>query len=195
MTPCHCIQCRRLPPAYPKYPTIIHALAKAAELRPECAGASSAKSVSSPIANMRRRSPRWRADFADVGVARERIAFVVSNGLEACVGLLAGMAARAQIAPLNPNYTEARLEPLLRDVDPKVVVCDAGSAEKAAALAHKDRHRACHADRSRRHHRGRVAGGTAGAAAAARTGRSLGDVLHRRHHRLSRRAPITLHRA
>lgn len=121
-------------PTYPKYPTIIHALAKAAELKPTAPGlACEAREISygeyaQAVAAMAR-------VFAAAGTAGERIAFIVSNGLEACVALLAGMASRGQIAPLNPNYTEAELEPLLRDVDPRLVVCDAGSAEKAKALA------------------------------------------------------------
>jgi long-chain acyl-CoA synthetase len=124
------------PPGYPEYPTIIHALAKAAELRPDAPGLVceqreiTYRQYAQAVAAMARK-------FAGLGAAQERIAYVVSNGMEACVALLAGMAARAQIAPLNPNFTETELEPLLRDVDPKVIVCDAGSAEKAAALARK----------------------------------------------------------
>jgi long-chain acyl-CoA synthetase len=121
---------------YPKYPTIIHALAKAAELRPDAPGLVSEQRQLS-YGEYAQAVAAMAQMFAEIGVAKERIAFVVSNGLDACVGMLAGMAARAQIAPLNPAYTEAELEPLLRDVDPKIIVCDAGSAAKAAALARK----------------------------------------------------------
>jgi long-chain acyl-CoA synthetase len=124
------------PPGYPEYPTIIHALAKAAELRRDAPGLVCEEreltygQYAQAVAALARK-------FAGLGVKGERIAYVVSNGMEACVALLAGMAARAQIAPLNPNFTDIELEPLLRDVDPKVIVCDAGSAEKAGALARK----------------------------------------------------------
>jgi long-chain acyl-CoA synthetase len=74
-------------------------------------------------------------EFARLGVAQERIAFMMSNGLEASVGLLAGMAAGAQVSPLNPNYTEPELEPLLGDVEPQLLVCDAASSAKACVLA------------------------------------------------------------
>jgi long-chain acyl-CoA synthetase len=126
----------RPPDGYPEYPTIIHALAQAAELRPDAPGIAceqreiTYRQYAQAVAAMAR-------VFSDIGVAHERIAFIVGNGLDACVGLLGGMAARAQIAPLNPAFTEAELEPLLRDVDPKIVVCDAGSAAKSTALARK----------------------------------------------------------
>jgi long-chain acyl-CoA synthetase len=122
--------------AYPKYPTIIHALAKAAQLRPDAPGlASEAREITygqyaQAVATMAK-------IFADAGATGERIAFMVGNGLDACVALLGGMASRAQIAPINPNYTESELEPLLRDVEARVLVCDAASAAKAATLAKK----------------------------------------------------------
>ena len=48
--------------------------------------------------------------------------------------MLAGMAARAQVSPLNPTYTERELEPLLRDVEPRVLVCDGASIERGRGL-------------------------------------------------------------
>jgi long-chain acyl-CoA synthetase len=47
------------------------------------------------------------------------------------------MAAGAQISPLNPNFTEPELEPLLRDVEPRLLVCDAASSAKARAMAQR----------------------------------------------------------
>jgi len=128
-----------MPPApagYPEYPTIIHALAAAADLRRDATGLVCEQrevtygQYAQAVAALAR-------TFDGLGVKGERIAYLVSNSLDACVAFLAGMAARAQVAPLNPNYTEVELEPLLRDVDAKVVVCDAGSAEKARSLAQK----------------------------------------------------------
>ena len=129
----------RAPPAlpdYPKYPTIIHALARAAELKPAAPGLV-CQDRELTYGEYAQAVAALAHEFAAFGVAGERIAFLMTNGLEACVGLLAGMAARAQISPLNPNYTEPELEPLLRDVEPRLVVCDAGSCEKARALAAK----------------------------------------------------------
>lgn len=123
-------------PVYPQYPTIIHALARAAELKPAAPGIACQEreltygAYAHAVAALAH-------EFAGLSVAHERIAFMMSNGLEACVGLLAGMAAGAQVSPLNPNFTEPELEPLLRDVQPCLLVCDAGSSTKARALSQR----------------------------------------------------------
>src|SRR5262245_742668 len=124
-------------PVYPKYPTIIHALAKAAELKANDVGLvcqdreltyGQYVHVVAALAH----------EFAALGGKRgERIAFLITNGLEACVGLLAGMACGAQVSPLNPNYTEPELMPLLTDVEARILVCDAASSDKARALGKK----------------------------------------------------------
>jgi long-chain acyl-CoA synthetase len=124
------------PPVYPTYPTVIHALAKAAELKPAAPGIACQERELSYGAYVRVVAALAH-EFERLGVAAERIAFMMSNGLEACAGLLAGMAAGAQVSPLNPNYTEPELEPLLRDVEPRLLVCDAGSSAKAHLLARR----------------------------------------------------------
>ena len=124
-------------PVYPKYPTILHALAKAAALRPDAPGfCCEARELT--YGQYARAVAALAAEFRSLGATPgERIAFIVGNGLDAGVAMLAGMAAGAQISPLNPNYTEPELEPLLRDVEPRVVVCDAASSDKARGLAKK----------------------------------------------------------
>src|SRR5262245_53075364 len=116
--------------AYPKYPTIIHALAKAAELRRDATGLV-CENRELTYGQYAQAVAALAKDFIDIGVRNERIAFLVTNSLDACVALLAGFSARAQVSPLNPNYTETELEPLLSDVAAKVLVCDAGSEAKA----------------------------------------------------------------
>src|SRR5262249_2788475 len=73
--------------------------------------------------------------FAEHKVAGERIAYLMRNGMEAVIALYAGMAARAQVAPLNPTYTDRELEPLVRDFAPQLIVCDAEFAERARTYA------------------------------------------------------------
>jgi long-chain acyl-CoA synthetase len=73
--------------------------------------------------------------FGEAGVAGERIAYLMRNGLDMAVALYAGMAARAQVAPLNPAYTDREIKPLVRDVDPRLIVCDPEFAERAGRLA------------------------------------------------------------
>src|SRR3954453_6389783 len=97
-------------PVYPKYPTIIHALAKAAELTPDAPGfCCEARELT--YSQYARAVAALAAEFGALGARQgERIAFITGNGLDAGVGMLAGMAAGAQISPLNPNYTETELE-------------------------------------------------------------------------------------
>ena len=124
------------PPSYPKYPTIIHALARAAELKPHAPGIA-CKERELTYGAYARTVAALAHEFALLGVAHERISFMMNNGLEACVGLLAGMAAGAQVSPLNPNFTDPELEPLLRDVEPRLLVCDTAASAKARALAQR----------------------------------------------------------
>ncbi len=123
-------------PAYPRYPTIVHALAKAAELNPAAPGLM-CQERSLTYGEYARAVAALAFVFADLGVAHERIAFLMTNSAEAVVGMLAGMAARAQVSPLNPAYTERELEPLLRDVEPQVLVCDGASIERGRAFAQR----------------------------------------------------------
>ena len=123
-------------PAYPRYPTIVHALAKAAELNPAAPGLMCQERFLT-YGDYARAVAALAFVFADLGVAHERIAFLMTNSAEAVVGMLAGMAARAQVSPLNPAYTERELEPLLRDVEPRVLVCDGASIERGRAFAQR----------------------------------------------------------
>src|SRR5262245_39205788 len=115
--------------AYPRYPTILHALARAAELNP-AAPAFMCQGRVLNYGEYSRAVAALASIFAERRVAGERIAFLMTNSLEAAVGMLAGMAACAQVSPLNPAYTERELEPLLRDVEPRVLVCDAASSAR-----------------------------------------------------------------
>jgi len=122
-----------LDPSYPRYPTIIHALAHAAELRPAapalvCENRElTYKQYTQAVANL-------ATQLAGYVIAGDRIAFLMRNSLETAVGMLAGMAARAQVCPLNPNYTDREMEPLIRDVAPKLVLCEAEFVDRARRL-------------------------------------------------------------
>ena len=117
---------------YPDYPTIVHALAFAGTERPEAPGlicgeteltyGQYANAVSALAHRLEAR-----------GVAGQCVAYLMRNGADMVVALMAGMAARAQVAPLNPTYTDRELEPLLRDVDPVLIVTD----PEFATLAHR----------------------------------------------------------
>jgi len=119
---------------YKSYPTIVHALKHAAELRPDAPALKCGDQTLSF-------SEYWCAvsslasQFADKGAKGGRIAVVMRNGIEMAVTLFAGMAAGAQVAPLNPMYTASEAKPLLNDTDACILICDQEFAEKGKLLA------------------------------------------------------------
>lgn len=124
----------KLDPRYPEYPTIVHALAFAAEHRADAPGIACVDRELT-YGQYGRAVAALAAIFTEHGVVGERVAYLMRNSLEMAVGLYAGMAARAQVAPLNPNYTDRELEPLVLDVAPRLIVCDAEFVERATRFA------------------------------------------------------------
>ena len=123
-----------LDPNYPRYPTIIHGLARAAELR-STSPALVCEDRELNYAQYARAVAALATQLAGRGVASNRIAFLMRNGLETAIGMLAAMAARAQVCPLNPNYTDREMEPLIRDVKPKLILCEPEFGDRARRLA------------------------------------------------------------
>jgi long-chain acyl-CoA synthetase len=121
-------------PRYPDFPTIVHALADAAARRGD-APAFACLDREITYAQYARAVAALARRFAETGITGERIAYLMRNSLDMAVALYAGMAARAQVAPLNPTYTDREIEPLVRDVDPRLIVCDVEFAERARRLA------------------------------------------------------------
>lgn len=70
-----------------------------------------------------------------LGAAGERVALVLGNGLDVCIGTFGVHAARAQAVPLNPLYTPRELAQILEDARPRVLVCDAGLESALVPLA------------------------------------------------------------
>jgi long-chain acyl-CoA synthetase len=121
-------------PTYPDYPTIVHALAQAAELGPNRPGiACEARELTygqyaRVVGAMARRLQK-------IGVNDKNVGVMLTNSMEGVVALLGAMAAGARACPVNPNYTVRELEPILTDVSATVLVCDAASADKARGFA------------------------------------------------------------
>ena len=105
---------------YPKYPTIIHALS-----RRRTPSGYARHCVSGSRVDLRAIRPcrdGAGAAFAQYGVARERIAFMMTNGLEAlCRDARGHGGARAGLAAQSGLH-RAELEPLVRDVEPRLIV-------------------------------------------------------------------------
>jgi long-chain acyl-CoA synthetase len=68
-------------------------------------------------------------------VAGARVAVALPNGVEAVVAVLAVWYARAQLAPINPFFTPPELEVVLRDAEPRLVICGPEARAKLQALA------------------------------------------------------------
>jgi long-chain acyl-CoA synthetase len=121
-------------PDLPDGPTIVHAFAATARRVPDRDAVLSGD-----------RKITYREYFAaaagyahtlsERGVAGGRVALLMPNSIELCVAAMAGMAARAQVAPLNFNFPAKALAPLLADVDPTVLVCTAETEALARAVA------------------------------------------------------------
>ena len=121
-------------PSYPEFPTIVHGLAYAAAHRRD-AQALACLDRELTYGQYEQAVAALARTFAESGIAGERIAYLMRNSLEMAIGLYAGMAARAQVAPLNPTYTDREIEPLVHDVDPRLIVCDFEFADRARKLA------------------------------------------------------------
>ncbi len=120
----------------PLFPTIIHALADTAARIPD-QPAIWCEDAGLSYREYLRCVAGYARLLAERGVAGKRVALLMANSIEVAVASLGAQAARAQSAPMNAAYPPDGLEPLLRDVAPAVLVCDAGSAEMGRALAAK----------------------------------------------------------
>jgi long-chain acyl-CoA synthetase len=64
-----------------------------------------------------------------------RVIVMMPNSIEMDVAIMAVMSVGAQVAPVNPFFKAGELEKVLRGVDARVLICDAGTREKAEQLA------------------------------------------------------------
>jgi non-ribosomal peptide synthetase component E (peptide arylation enzyme) len=67
----------------------------------------------------------FASELQSLGAAGERVATVLPNTLEACVAQFAVQAAGAQLAPLNPLYTDRELGEILPTAPAGAIVDDA----------------------------------------------------------------------
>ena len=78
-------------------------------------------------------------ELVSLGARGERVALVLSNGVDVCIGTFAAHAAGAQVVPLNPLYTARELRIILNDAAPRVVVCDGAVAALIELACHRVR--------------------------------------------------------
>ena len=117
----------------PRYPTIVDALDAAAELRPDRV-ALICEDRQLTFAEYRRAAAGMARHFSGRYPPGARVALVMGNGIETAVAMMGAYAARLQIAPLNPAYTDPELARLIADVAPAAIACSPELAERVAAL-------------------------------------------------------------
>src|SRR5688572_13461086 len=110
-----------VPPDAPSYPTILHALEDVVRRTPDRL-ALICEDRSLTFAQHMRAISGFARRLRQIGVDGERVAVLMTNCLEMPVCILGAMAAHAYVAPMNPNYSDSELEPLLKDASPKVIV-------------------------------------------------------------------------
>src|SRR5215510_12081103 len=110
-----------VPADAPNYPTILHALQDVARRTPD-RPALICEDRSLTFVEHKHAISGFARRLQKIGVEGERVAILMTNCLEMPVCILGAMAAHAYVAPMNPNYSDSELEPLLKDASPKVIV-------------------------------------------------------------------------
>ena len=121
----------------PRYPTIVDALDAAAEQQPDRAALVCGERRIT-FAEYRRAAAGMARRLAGSYPPGARIALAMGNGIETAVAMMGAYAARLQIAPLNPAYTDPELARLVADAEPAAIACAPEFAERAGALAGPD---------------------------------------------------------
>jgi long-chain acyl-CoA synthetase len=110
-----------VPADAPNYPTILHALEDVARRTPH-RQALICEDRSLTFAQHKQAISGFAGRLQKIGAEGERVAILMANCLEMPVCILAAMAARAYVVPMNPNYSDSEMTPLLKDADPKIIV-------------------------------------------------------------------------
>src|SRR4026207_56826 len=103
-----------IPDDAPNYPTILHALEDVARRTPD-RQALVCEDRSLTFSQHKRAICGFARQLQKLGVEGERVAVLMTNCLEMPVCILGAMAAHAYVAPMNPNYSDSELTPLLQD--------------------------------------------------------------------------------
>ena len=110
-----------VPTDAPSYPTILHALEDVVRRTPD-RQALICEERNLTFAQHKSAISGFANRLQKIGVEGERVAILMTNCLEMPVCILGAMAAHAYVAPMNPNYSDSELTPLLKDTTPKVIV-------------------------------------------------------------------------
>jgi long-chain acyl-CoA synthetase len=75
------------------------------------------------------------ARLGSLDLSGRRVIVAMPTSIEAVVAVLGGLAAGAQVVPINPFFTRSELEVVLREVGPGLVITGAEASDKLRALA------------------------------------------------------------
>ena len=105
------------------YPSPVHMLAEAAARRPEGEAVVHGDERLTYREYLRCAAGlAWELGRLDAW--GERVAVIMRNSIDTCIALFGVHAARAQVIPINPDYTERELGAILSDAAPRVVIYD-----------------------------------------------------------------------
>jgi long-chain acyl-CoA synthetase len=126
---------RDIDPKLPHYESLVHMLAAAVEAHPEVT-AVIYEDRRITYAEFGRAVAGFARLLAGLGLgAGKRAILMMPNSIEMDVALMAVMATRAQVVPVNPFFTPHELSKVLADVDATVIISDHSLAAKAGAVA------------------------------------------------------------
>lgn len=125
---------RTIPDTLPRYDSLV-ALLQASTARFPDHTALVCEGRTMTYAELGRAVAGLAAQFREAGHAGERVALMLPNSIETVVATFAILAAGAQVAPLNPFFTEGELGPIVSKADVAAIVCSESFREKAEMLA------------------------------------------------------------
>jgi long-chain acyl-CoA synthetase len=130
---------KKLDPTLPRHESLVHMLLAAVDAHPDVT-AVIYQERRITYAEFGRAAAGLARRVKETGVGRgSRVIVMMANSIEMDVALMAAMAVGAQVATVNPFLTPAELSKVLVDVEASLVISDAATAEKAAAVAREFR--------------------------------------------------------
>lgn len=120
-------------PGLSRCPSVVHALAAAVAQVPFVT-ALVCEDQSLSYAELGRLVSGLARRLVSLGARGRRVVVLLPASIEFVVSSLAVLAARAQLAPLDPFATAAALDAMLTETEPSLIVCDAAIAAKLEAL-------------------------------------------------------------
>jgi len=122
-------------PHLPQYPSLVHMLHAAVLAHPQVT-AVIYQERRITYAEFGRAVAGLARDLARRGIGSgDRVIVMMPNSIEMDIALMAVMAQRAQVAPVNPFFVPGELKKVLDGTDASLIICDPGAEQKARDVA------------------------------------------------------------